>query len=564
MSAILTDPKAEDTAPVPPSPGWLKRQALRMHPVGLAIGLLMFIWSMTPSLLPRAWYLQSVATGISVVTGYGLGCLFAWVFRRCGFHPQWSSTVKRVGWWILAVSALVLIPTFLVLGSWWQKIVRELASAEPEARAHYLLVLILAFVVFAILLVAGRGLRVLTNAAARLVGRIVPPVVARLVAVVAVVALAVMAINGFLYGFLLDRANDAFAIADQTTADGVVAPTVPEKSGSPDSTQPWDSLGREGRTFVASGPTAQEISDLTSRPALQPIRAYAGRDSADTVDGIAANVVTELERTGAFDRDVLAVVTTTGRGWVNPDVANAFEYVNDGDTAIAAMQYSFLPSPLAFIADRQTPMDAGRALFEAVYDRWSELPEDARPRLVTFGESLGSYGGQAAFSGGQDMVARLDGALWTGTPGFTQQWRYITDHRDPGSLERLPIIDEGEAIRFVGQAQDVNLPGGPWGERRLVFWQHASDPITWWSFDLLLSKPDWLREPLGPDVDPGMRWIPFVTFWQVTLDMVFSADVAPGHGHNYGADAANIWVDILQPEQWTDADTERLREVLSN
>jgi uncharacterized membrane protein len=43
-----------------------------------------------------------------------------------------------------------------------------------------------------------------------------------------------------------------------------------------------------------------------------------------------------------------------------------------------------------------------------------------------------------------------------------------------------------------------------------------------------------LREPLGPDVDPGMRWLPFVTFWQVTLDMVFSADVPSGFGHAYG------------------------------
>ena len=44
---------------------------------------------------------------------------------------------------------------------------------------------------------------------------------------------------------------------------------------------------------------------------------------------------------------------------MNEDVASAFEYVEGGDTAIASMQYSFLPSPLAFIADRETPMIAG-------------------------------------------------------------------------------------------------------------------------------------------------------------------------------------------------------------
>ncbi len=62
-----------------------------------------------------------------------------------------------------------------------------------------------------------------------------------------------------------------------------------------------------------------------------------------------------------------------------------------------------------------------------------------------------------------------------------------------------------------------------------------------------MHRPDWLREPLGPDVDPGMRWLPFVTFWQVTLDMIFSADVPYGLGHAFGPDAAELWADILVP-----------------
>jgi uncharacterized membrane protein len=39
------------------------------HPVGLAVALVFFTWSMSPSLLPRAWYLQGVAAGIGVATG---------------------------------------------------------------------------------------------------------------------------------------------------------------------------------------------------------------------------------------------------------------------------------------------------------------------------------------------------------------------------------------------------------------------------------------------------------------------------------------------------------------
>lgn len=105
------------------------------HPVGLAFALLFFVWSMTPSLLPRAWYLQGVATGISMVTGYGIGCLVAWILRRCGVQPDWSPRTRRIGWWVLAGVAAVVIPTFLILGSWWQQIVRDLVTMERVERS---------------------------------------------------------------------------------------------------------------------------------------------------------------------------------------------------------------------------------------------------------------------------------------------------------------------------------------------------------------------------------------------------------------------------------------------
>ncbi|WP_200182840.1 alpha/beta hydrolase [Tomitella biformata] len=519
--------------------------------------------SMTPSLLPRPWYLQSVATGISVITGYGLGCLAAWAVRRCGVHPAWTAQTKRIGWWILAGCAVVAIPIFLYLGADNQQTIRDLVGVPRAERALYISILILSLIVAWILLSIGRGLRRGTNALTRFIDRFVPLPVARLTALVIVIALAVVVVNGALYRGVLSIAESTAEASDQSTAEGVEQPQLPERSGSPESTQAWDSLGREGRTFVAGGPTAEQISAVTGAPARSPIRAYAGRESGADVDEIAANVVAELERTGAFDRAVLAVVTTTGRGWVNANVANSFEYVAGGDTAIASMQYSFLPSVLSFIADRETPKLAGQALFEAVYAAWSTRPEDQRPKLVTFGESLGAFGGMSAFASAADMTARTDGGLWVGTPNFAQPWGHITDHRDPGSPERQPVYRDGEHVRFASQPEDVEL-GTTWGAPRTVFWQHASDPIVWWSFDLLLHQPDWLREPLGPDVDPGMRWLPFVTFWQVTMDMVFSTDVPSGFGHTYGAEAAYLWADILQPAGWSVEQSDRVFDAMTS
>lgn len=533
-----------------------------LNPVGLSVALLFFAWSMSPSLLPRAWYLQGVATGISVGIGYGLGCAVAWVVRRCGVSPQWSARTRTIGWWTLAGAAAVAVPTFLVLGSWWQQILRDLIGMPRTERSFYILVLLIAAAIALALLAIGRGLRWATNRLTVVGGRVVPAPVARLAAVVIVVALLVTGLDGALHRGLLGMGERSAKVADKSTAEGVTQPSAPERSGSPASAQAWDTLGREGRTFVAGGPSTQQISTVTGAPALTPIRVYAGRTSADNVEGIAEQVLAELRRTHAFERKVLAVVTTTGRGWVNPNVAAALEYVNGGDTAIASMQYSFLPSALSFIADRETPPLAGQALFEAVHRVWAALPEAKRPKLVVFGESLGSFGGQSAFASGADIVARTDGALLVGTPNFAQPWARLTANRDAGSPERLPVVDGGRHIRFASRTSDVNLAGS-WAFPRVVFWQHASDPITWWSFDLLLHRPDWLREPLGPDVDPGMRWLPFVTFWQVTLDMIFSAEVPYGYGHAFGPDAADLWVDILAPPDWDPAMTQRIQDAIT-
>lgn len=532
-----------------------------LHPVGLVLALFFFAQSMTPSLLPRVWYLQGVATGISVVTGYGLGCLFAWILRGCGVHPDWSPVTRRRGWYVLAALAVVVVPTFLALGSWWQQIVRELVGTARAERALYIPVLLVALLLAVVLLAVGRLLRYVTRRAVEFADRYLPIAVARFAGVVVVAVVLVVALDEGVSNGILSAAESSAMVADRGTAEGVVQPSAAERSGSPESLETWDSLGREGRTFVAGGPSAGEITAVTGRDAQTPIRVYAGRESADTVEGVADRVVAELERTGAFERSVLAVVTTTGRGWVNENVAGGLEFVSGGDTAIAAMQYSFLPSPLAFVADRETPQIAGKALFSAVRAAWEQRPPGARAKLVVFGESLGSYGGQSAFATGDAMVAMTDGALLVGTPNFSEPWGRITANRDAGSPERLPVVDDGRHIRFAADPADVDLPG-PWDPTRVVFWQHASDPITWWSFDLILHRPDWLREPLGPDVDPGMRWIPFVTFWQVTLDMVFSTDVPDGHGHSYGAAAADLWSDILVPEGWTDDETARVREAL--
>ncbi|EUA51684.1 hypothetical protein I552_2630 [Mycobacterium xenopi 3993] len=135
---------------------------------------------------------------------------------------------------------------------------------------------------------------------------------------------------------------------------------MPEKSGSPASLAPWDTLGFQGRNFVATGPHAAELTRLNGRPAKEPIRVYAGLQTAADDRARAQIIVDELERTHAFDRKLLVIIPTTGTGWIDPVAARSLEMMYNGDTAMAGLQYSYLPSWISFLADRQKSMDSGR------------------------------------------------------------------------------------------------------------------------------------------------------------------------------------------------------------
>ena len=301
--------------------------------------------------------------------------------------------------------------------------------------------------------------------------------------------LVIFLLNGVLFQGLVEAMNSAFSVKDDGTEEGAVEPTASERSGSPASLVPWEDLGLQGRNFVGKGPGPQELEEFSGRPALQPVRAYVGLASAPDVGDRAALAVRDLERAGGFDREVLVVVTTTGTGWVDPAASDSLEYEFNGDTAMVAMQYSYLPSWMSFLVDQVKARDAGRALFDAVYGAWAQLPPDSRPQLYVFGESLGTFGGEAAFSGVADIENRTSGVLWAGPPNFNELWRGIVEDREAGSPEWLPVYENGRMVRFADEAPDLARPPGAWGEPRVVYLQNASDPIVWWSPRLILEPP---------------------------------------------------------------------------
>jgi uncharacterized membrane protein len=200
------------------------------------------------------------------------------------------------------------------------------------------------------------------------------------------------------------------------------------------------------------------------------------------VEARAELAVADLERAGGFDRANLLVATTTGSGWLDPGAVDSFEYLTGGDSALVAMQYSYLPSWLSYLVDQKKAREAGRQLFDAVYDRWPRRPPADRPRLFVFGLSLGSFGGETAFSGEYDLRNRTAGALFAGPPNVNTLYREFTDHRDPGSHEVEPVYKGGRTVRFTNDVVAGVPPASvAWNGSRVLYLQHPSDPIVWWS-----------------------------------------------------------------------------------
>jgi uncharacterized membrane protein len=561
----VTDTAAEPTEQAPPQeetakrPWWLRHYTF----TGTAVGLVFLWFSMTPSLLPRGPLFQGIVSGAAGATGYGLGVFAVWLARFM-LSRKTSPPAPRSLWLALVVIGVIGQLLMIIYFHVWQDEVRDLNGVPRLGFWGYPLTAVLSIVVLFIFVEIGQLIGKLVRFLVRQLNRFAPPRVSAVVVVVLLIALTVALLNGIVARFAMSTINKTFSAVNDETDPDFPAPMSTLRSGGPGSLDSWESLGHQGRVFVSAGPTVEELTKFNGEPAIEPIRAYAGLHSAPGIKATAKLAAEELRRTGGLNREVVAVATTTGTGWINEAEAAALEYMYNGNTAIVSMQYSFLPSWLSFLVDNENARQAGQALFEAVDAMIREMPEAQRPKLVVFGESLGSFGGEAPFLALNNLVARTDGALFSGPTFNNTIWEDLTRNRDKDSPEWLPIYDKGDNVRFVARSENLNRPTDPWGQPRVVYMQHASDPIAWWNVDLLFAEPDWLKEPRGYDLSGRMQWIPIVTFLQVSADMAVAVDVPDGHGHVYVKDVANAWAAILQPPGWTPEKTQKLRPLLSN
>ena len=523
--------------------------------IGVVGALVMYGVSVSPSLLARSWQWHAVASGVLSAVGYIVGLtiqrFYALVVPRLGVEITAPKAVS------IAFRAVLLLGFFLWFLRWLLQSYRErkranrLVGMRGETLGEYLLGTVCAFILMMALLGVAWGLqwigRAIVSVLSQWMHMVFALALSLLILVVIVYALTSQVLLKLGINFFIRHARKM----NNRTAKGIVQPQVSERSGSPQSRSSWRAVGGQGRVFLGRGPSRADIEAVTGCSAMEPIRVYAGMpEEGQSLQNAADLVVEELHRTGAFDRAVILIATSTGSGWVDEWQVQPLEYLTRGNCATASMQYSFVPSSINFLTDLDVSEEAAVILFETIRRAVDEIPEDRRPALFVCGESLGAYASQHVFSGIVDVLSRTDGALWVGTPAFTPMHAELTAIRHRGSPEVAPVVANGRHVRFVNVPENLwaDVYGrelGDWNYPRIVYAQHPSDPVVWWNSELVWHKPDWISEKVDGDVSPHMQYTRGATYIQVLVDMPVAGTAPGGHGHTYHEELIPLWEAIL-------------------
>ena len=341
----------------------------------------------------------------------------------------------------------------------------------------------------------------------------------------------------------IGRANEKVEAAYATP------PPSPLVSGSSESLLPFGDLGQQGRRYVTDVVTPELIKEVLGEEAVaQPIRTYVGFNSQPLYPtGRAELALAELDRTGAFDRSWLLLVSPTGTGWVDHTLIETAELLARGDIATCCIQYGRYPS---FLSVQKVALGRlqFRLLLWGIQQRLKERPAERRPRVLVFGESLGAWTSSdvVMFQGieGFDHYG-IDRALWVGLPGMA---KWSRNGMARGSSTRVPegtveVFDRHEQLQGLSEEARARL--------RAVILSHDNDPIAVLGPDLLVQPPPWLGgSQRGRGVPQTMPWVPLITFIQTAMDAANAMVSVPGQfgsfGHDYRADIVRFVQDAYQ------------------
>ncbi len=301
--------------------------------------------------------------------GYGLGVFAVWLVR---YMRSVNTSPPAPRWaWIALVVAGLIGQTLAVIGFHvWQDDVRDYMGVPRLDFWDHPLTAVLSIVFLFTFVEIGQLVGKLVRFLVRQLDRVAPPRVSAVVVVTLLLVLTVALLNGIVVRFAMSTLNSTFESANDEEDPDFAAPP-PRRCGPVDRSR-WSAGPPSGIRVACSWRAARRWTicrSSTGAKAVEPIRVYAGLSSAKGFKAAAELAARELLRTGGLNRAVVAVANTTGTGWINEAEAASLEYMYNGNTAIVSMQYSFLPSWLSFLVDKENARQSSQALFEAV-DAW--------------------------------------------------------------------------------------------------------------------------------------------------------------------------------------------------
>ena len=317
-------------------------------------------------------------------------------------------------------------------------------------------------------------------------------------------------------------------------------PTNEFVSAGPNSLFGFDTIGKEGRRFVLMALSPAEIRAVMGEPAMPPIRIVAGFESTRDTRARAALCLAEMDRLGAFDRELICVASPTGVGYVSYVFTEAMEYLTLGNCATVMPQYALVPSALA-LGDTGDGAKLQRLVLRGIAERVAKLPEHRRPKVVQFGESLGAQVAlDAAYPRGTRMFADegVSGGLYLGVPFRTLAWTaWIHDRTrfDPDGV--MCAISEPAALAELSPEERAKV------SHLMVV--HHDDPVNKFGYRQAVRPPWWMGHPdtRPPKVPREVMWRPITTFIITLIDLKNGMELTPGEfarrGHDYRIDTVD-------------------------
>ncbi|MFP7366598.1 alpha/beta-hydrolase family protein [Corynebacterium callunae] len=521
-------------------------------------------WALSPSLLPRPWWVQASNLAVLQTVGHAS----ATAIHSLLPHPR-RGPLKHLNRGFYTASHLVIGATTAIttiVGLRRQNTQNKLLGVPHTTLLKTAGAIMLGTAGYGIALLSGEVLQ-LTIYRLRILSRHILPSWVRWLSwplsVVGLTAALVLLSNRVFLRRMLNKAARQAAYLNQLIFPGTEQPWEPERSGSPWSYESWSAVGSQGRAVLSGGPRRTDIASTMGflpTEVHEPIRVFAGLVPGRSPQEQVRLIIAELHRTGAFRRDIFVIHTSTGTGWITDWSVDTVEFLSAGNCVNISMQYSYLPSALSWYKNNEAPINAARLLIDAVRAELAQLPTGAgAPRLYLAGESLGAYGTAAAYGRVEKLLEVADGVLLSGTPRFSDAMQELVAARDAESSQRMPVFASGKHIRFVATPKHLHT-ANEWEFPRMIVAHHISDPIVWWDLELFIRQPEWLKHPAQDHVDvfPRLRWLPFVTGWQVALDMASSVTVPGGHGHNYHAEFIDYWAAMLGDLTVTEQQREKI------